>query len=122
MDIAAKPEAFEVDQDMGFLRRQWTVKRISMFAMVGIMVLGLLGVTGGSGLLSDTSITSSDGSLEVEYMRFTHLEGESRMTVQAKNPTGTELRLWLSKDFAEKVDIKRVSPEPEHIEMEKDRQ
>jgi hypothetical protein len=119
MSAVPRSGNLEIDQDMDFVRRQWVVRRIALGLMVLLVLLGLLGLEGGSGPLSDTESSNADQTVKVGYERFAHLIGDSQVTVHIENPEKT-LRLWVSQEFLERAEMRNISPQPDHVEVQND--
>jgi hypothetical protein len=107
----------ELDQDLDFERRSWTIERIgwAVLAMIGVAALaGLLG----PGPLSGTIAGAQGGSLWLEYSRFGRFRASWTLRVHVgPNPTQRgPLRVWISRNYLESVQIEQVTPQPEQVE------
>ncbi len=104
----------EIGQDLGFQRRQWAIQRVAWVVMALVVVAGLLGLLG-EGPLSRASAEA--GPVEVEYPRFERKRSpmELRVTVAGGTAEQGRVQLWLDQDFLDRVQIERVSPEPEQV-------
>ncbi len=67
---AKKVGSLEVDEDMQFQRKEWTVEHWSWIGMAIIAIAALLGLFG-QGILSKTTV--ENGPIQVEYGRFERL-------------------------------------------------
>ena len=119
---APPAETLEVHEDFEFQRREWIVQRVGWGAMALLVLAALLGLLG-RGPLSSANITTTDGAIRVEYDRFLHYhsQGELRIFVRAETADTNELRLWVDRDFLSKIELQRVTPEPERVEAGSDR-
>lgn len=109
----------EIDQDLQFQRRAWVVQRIGWIAMVLIILAGLAGLFG-NGPLSTTIKRSADGVVRIEYDRFDRFDSPTALKIftRPEAARGDELRIHLSRDYMQGVQIQRVVPEPEHTELD----
>lgn len=110
-------------RDIDFQRKEWTVQRIGWAVMLLIVVLAVLGLLGSSGPLARAERETADGSLEVSYLRLDHHHGEGDLTVEVAPEfvENGEIRVWIDRDFASRLAINRVVPEPESVEIEPER-
>jgi len=111
----------ELDQDLAFERRQWTVQRVGWWLMLLAVVLGLLGLFG-TGPLS--SATARGDGVTVDYERFVRRHGEGELTIaiapnQAQNG---QVEVWLADAWLDAVTIEGISPEPASQHPSGDRQ
>lgn len=106
----------EVNQDLDFQRRQWTVQRIGWGAMALVVVLAGVGLFG-NGPLAGTTARSNDGAYEVEYARFVrHRSPSSIRIVLQQGAVASEVRIAIHRDYADGMQIEEVYPEPESVE------
>jgi hypothetical protein len=108
----------EVGQDFRFLRQEWLVERAGWTVMALLIVAALLGLCGGPGPLSNASASLEDGSLQIEYDRFGHLEAHMRLhgylAAGTAAPDGT-VSVWINQAYAKRIQISQVIPEPEKM-------
>lgn len=106
----------QVDQDMGFQRRMWTIQRVGWGVVALILVAGMLGVFG-EGPLSDASARAGD-ALEVRYGRIERHRSPSTMSVWVSTDLAQsgKVEVWLDREFADRLRIESVTPEPESVE------
>jgi hypothetical protein len=107
--------SLEIDQDLGFERRQWTVQRIGWVAMALILLLAFIGLFG-NGPLSQAE--ASSGPLTLQYDRLARERAPSELQVQvaAGSASEGEIVLSLNDGYLHKVDVERVVPEPTAME------
>lgn len=108
----------EISEDLQFEHRSWVVQRIGWGIFSLILLAALLGLLGGAGPLSDT--TAGEGSpFEVQYERFTRHNNPTEITLrlQPRVVPGQEARLWVNAQYLEAIQIERIDPEPQAIEM-----
>ena len=99
-----------IPENMRLQERTWRIQRIRWTLIALFVALALLGVFS-NGPCSETSVSSSDGSLDVEYQRFARRTARTHFAVRAV-PGGAEVTLRLSAAFADAYDIEAVYPLP----------
>jgi hypothetical protein len=112
----------EIHEDPRIERRHWLYERIVWALMALVVLAEILGLFGG-GALSRSAVEASSDGLRLEYNRFsrrtspTHL----RVHVQPGSAAGGEVRVWIDRTYLDDVDVQRVTPEPEHVELGSER-
>jgi hypothetical protein len=107
----------ELKQNLDFERRSWTVERVSWVVIAVVTVAALAGLLG-PGPLSHTTTGEPSGQLWLEYSRFGRLRAPSTLRVHVTANAGqpTPLRVWLSRNYLERVQVEQVTPQPEQVE------
>jgi hypothetical protein len=107
----------ELDQDLDFERRSWTVERIAWIIMTLVGLAALAGLLG-PGPLSKTTIGEQGGPLRLEYSRFGRFKAPLTLRVHVGPNAGQQgsMRVWLSREYIEGVQIEQVSPQPGQVE------
>ena len=107
--------SLEIDQDLEFERRQWTIQRIGWLVMALILLVGFIGLLGGGPL---SQAQASSGPLSAQYDRLARERAPSELQLQVAAGTASngEIAVSLNDGFLDKVDVERVLPEP--VEME----
>lgn len=90
-------------------RRAWKWERIALLGLLGIVLLALAGAFS-RGPLSDASLASATGRLQVEYERFERLGASSRLHVTLRGAPHDEARLRLTGDLLESHDVQSLQP------------
>lgn len=113
--------ALSIEHDSRFQRREWLVQRVGwvvMTAAIGAALVGLLG----EGPLSDRVAGEKGGPLWVEYQRFGRWQAPEEMRVHLGRHQATDgqVRLWLSRDLIEKLEVEQVTPPPDVVELHDD--
>ncbi|HSF30655.1 MAG TPA: hypothetical protein VLK82_09330 [Candidatus Tectomicrobia bacterium] len=107
----------ELNQDLDFERRSWIIERIGWVIMAVAGVAALAGLLG-TGPISDTTAGELGGPLWLEYSRFGRFRAPLTLRIHLgpnANQHGT-VRVWLSRDYLEGVQIEQVSPQPDRVE------
>jgi hypothetical protein len=113
----------QIEQDLGFQRREWIFERIAWVAMTAFVLAALLGLFG-TGPLSDRTAASADASLEVDYERFLNIHSATELNVRVSGEVtapGT-FRIAINQDYLTGMHILRMTPEPERSETGDNRQ
>lgn len=112
----------EIYQDLAFEERAAWWQRAGWLVLTLVLLAGLLGLFG-DGPLSRAGAGAPDGPLRVEYDRFGRLLGETELRVQLGAGTARDgtVRLWLERDYLDRMRPRRIAPEPEGVEAGPDR-
>jgi hypothetical protein len=112
----------EISQDLQFQQREWKVETVGWIIMALLLIAALLGLLG-SGPLSSQTAGERDSDLWVEYNRFTRYQAPESLKVHVRPVGGSDgqARLWLNREFANKVELNDIEPEPERVEAWPDR-
>jgi hypothetical protein len=104
----------ELDRDLTFQHREWTIQRAGWLVMLAIIVAALIGLLG-SGPLS--SATAEAGPLQLEYSRFErrHAPSELEVTVSNDAESQDQIEVWISTDYLASTEITSIVPEPEEV-------
>lgn len=108
----------EISEDMEFQERSWRVQRIGWVIMALLIVAALLGLFGVGPLGQATAGTEAD-PLWVEYDRFSRLMKSTNLTIYV-NPDAAqngEIRLWISQNFLDHVEINHITPTEDSAEV-----
>jgi hypothetical protein len=115
-------DVLELKQDLEFERRSRSIERVGWVVIAAVALAALAGLFG-SGPLSRTTLGEPGGPLWIEYARFGRLGAPLALRVHVAPNTGrqTALRLWLSRDYMERVQVDQVTPQPERVEAGSER-
>jgi hypothetical protein len=121
--LRAQVDGIDLDQDMGFQRREWLVQRVGWVAMGLILVAALLGLLGGPGLLSAVQWGKEGDVLWVEGRRVERQHRPTELEVHFGAGAGQSGRVefWVSDEFVKKMKLEKVVPEPVEMRREGDR-
>src|SRR5690606_16188640 len=75
----------------------------------------------GAGPLAGRQASSADGALRVEYPRFARVQSPFPLRLTVRNATAGPLRVWISREYLRKLDLRRVTPPPERTLLGGDR-
>jgi hypothetical protein len=112
-------DSLELEEDLIFQRRQWTVQRGGWIVMLLIGAAALAGLLG-RGPLSSTTRTDPTGALTIRYNRFEHNSAATELHVQvtpAKAKDG-KVRVWIDSDYLSEIRVTSMSPPPLHVEQQ----
>jgi hypothetical protein len=109
----------EVDQDLDHARSLWRVQRAGWVVMLLIVLGAVLGLFGHGPLAEGQART---GGFIMDYDRFARHGATSSLQAEASPQTlrGDTLKLWLTRDYLDGVEIESVIPEPERVETRGD--
>jgi hypothetical protein len=107
----------EIDQDLDFQRRSWSVQRAGWLAIAAAILAGLLGLFG-TGPLSRTFAVDPQSPLWLEYERFGRQMSAAtlRLHLGPGASGGGRARVWLDEAYLDAVQIQRITPRPEREE------
>ena len=112
---SSRGRSLEIDEDMNFQRREWTVERWFWLLLCLILACAVLGVFGG-GPLSWTSVADSAGTMRVEYDRMQRVSAPGRINVSisAAAISSDGIALEVNSDFTDAMEITAIQPQPFH--------
>jgi hypothetical protein len=89
--------------------------------MALILLAALLGLLG-PGPISYSNLLTPDGKLAVEYYAIERYEAPTQLRIRIR-PAGDEItvRLAISRTFTDNITPQNIAPEPESVEIERDR-
>ena len=99
----------EIATDLKHQRRLWIVERIG-WTLMALIVVAALGGLFGNGPMSKAR--AGDTSLQLNYERFARYEAptELRAHVGPELTQGKQLRLWISRDYLDHLEVERTMP------------
>lgn len=108
----------EIQQDLAFQERMWQVQRVGWVIMALLLLAAALGLLG-RGWLSRTTLGEAGDLMWIEYDRFAHLKADMTLDVHLNGSAGAgnEARLWLDRSYLERVQIERITPQPDSVEV-----
>jgi hypothetical protein len=110
----------EIDTDMNFQRRSWTVQRFG-WVVFTLIILGALFGLFGPGPVSNTTI--GDARLRVEYERFGRLQDSMALVIYIGPGIAQSgaIRLWVDRQYLHGIEVRHVIPDPQLVESDGDR-
>ena len=101
-------------------RRRAYIAQLAGWAVAGLILVATVAGLTGSGPLSWAS--ASGPLIEIEYERFTRRFGDSslRLAVRAEPSDPGTVRLWLSAEYASKLNVQQVMPQPDSWTVARD--
>lgn len=116
--MSKKDRSIEIDEDLGFQRKEWLFQRIGV-VFVGVFVIAaLLGLTGMGGPLSHASAGEAGGPLHLEYERFVRRGAKATMKLHVRSDPPGFIQFWVSAPYLEGVIIDSVAPVPQTVTVE----
>jgi hypothetical protein len=95
-------------------RREYLAERIGWAFTAAILLAAMLGWLG-AGPLSGRTRTSQDGRLSVEYSAVTRYESPAQIVIRCAKPSGSPVRIGLSRTFTDSIAVESLTPEPEAV-------
>jgi hypothetical protein len=108
------PEGLQIDQDLEFQVRAWKVERVAWWAMLALVLAGVLGLLG-PGPLAKVTTGAPGAPLRLEYQRFERLLTPARLVFRAQPGAGGTLSIWLSTGYLDRVQVTAITPEPHQV-------
>jgi hypothetical protein len=110
-------DSLEIDQDLAFQRRSWKVQRIVWVLMFLLIVAALLGLLGGSGAFSTTTVGHESGPFRIQYQRFGRFETSSllRVILTEGNSAEGQVEITVNQEYLDSFEISQVTPPPEIV-------
>jgi hypothetical protein len=107
----------DLDEDIAQQRTVWRLERIGWALMALLLLATLAGFTG-HGPFSERTVGSTEAGFTVSYNRFERYAAATLLTLHLGDDIGSETRLRVSQDFLRRVEVLRVDPVPEHVELD----
>ncbi len=122
MTPTTRHDDLELDADIAFQRREWRAQRIGRFALLGVIIMALVGVFG-SGPLSSVTARTTDGRLEVNYHRIARHGSPEPLRIRITPTVATDsvVDLWISQEYLHGLAVQWISPDPVHVAAGNDR-
>ena len=106
----------ELQEDLRQERWEWVVQRLAwllLYALLVAIVFGLLG----HGPLSTTQVGNPSQESALEFDRFMTIKSTNELTLTLP-PAAGEVKAVLAGEYADKVEIREITPEPEKSVLE----
>jgi hypothetical protein len=113
--VDTRREGLEIDEDLKFQLRFWRVQRVGLALMTLTLLAALLGLLGASGPLSRGEAHS--GGLHIRYARFARRSNSTALELRIAPSAvhGGLVRVWVSSDYLDDLQLERASPQPEAV-------
>ena len=114
--------SIQIEQDLDFQQKSWTVQRVSWIIMLLIAAAGLLGVFGGGPIADATA--GDRNELEIEYERLVRMSGSEKLGIsfgERAPRSGSTVSLWLDREWLSRHNVRAIVPEPESTTVAADR-
>lgn len=107
----------EINEDLGYQRRNWAAQRLGWAVMSAVVLAALLGLLGGSGPLSGAAAGGEGSPVSVEeYQRFVRYGAPTTLRLRLEGASGEgRARVWLDRGYLEGYEVQRVTPQPEEV-------
>ncbi len=111
----------EIAEDLDYQKRSWVVQRVGWVVMGLLALAGLLGVFG-PGLAGEAKVGKPSDRLWVEYERFERFQspGQLRVHLEPGAEKAGQVRIRLSRDYIDQVQLQQVTPDPILVEAKGD--
>ena len=115
--------SLQLEQDLGFQRRQWFAQRVGWALMWAAAAAGLAGFFG-RGPLSTRTLSDPSGVIEVEFDRFqrAHARSEVHFSLSPAAVRDGRLQIWIDDAYLRGLRLESISPTPLSIQSRGDRQ
>ena len=115
--------SFQIDEDPRFQERMWRIERMGWLGIAGILLAAAAGLFG-HGLFSWTTLELKDPvhpeqRTRLDYERFARAHSETQVIISRPAvPQARISSLWLSGDYLNDVEVRRITPDPVTEELE----
>jgi hypothetical protein len=118
-------EDLDVAEDLKAQRRNWAFAVVGSAVMIMVALAGLLGLFGGAGPLNRATVGGQNDTLYIqEYERFLRFGKPTTLQVSldtAAAVEGTEMRLWINREYLKSLQLQEVDPQPDTVEVTPER-
>lgn len=108
----------DIAEDVKHQRMIWQIQRMGWALMLLVLGAALAGLLG-PGPLSKAIAEVRGGDLSVHYERFVRYQAPCRLRIRIgpNAVTDGKVRLWVSRQFVDQIEIQRLDPEPAVTEL-----
>ena len=114
----APPRELQLDDDLRQQRLEWRMQRIAWPLLVLLLVAIMLGLLG-QGPLSRAQAGAVQAGITMDYHRFMRRLSAETLELQLQ-PGSERVRLRISGDYLDAVELERSFPEPEEVRAGRD--
>jgi hypothetical protein len=107
----------EVGQDLAFQRWEWRVQRIAWVFLLLVLVAAAGGLFG-HGPIAHATVGGPDDPIRVRHDRLDRKRAATELKIEVAPGTarGGQVRVWVSRDYLDRIEIRDISPEPAESE------
>ena len=105
--------SLEIDEDLAFTRREWVFERWG-WAILLLLVIAALAGAFGSGVLSERTLSTSDGTVRAKHSRIVRQQTSHVLEIEFRG-SGNPLSVGLSENLHKAWTIEQVTAEPEEV-------
>ena len=105
-----RDDGLQIDEHRRFQEKFWSWERGAWVVFAALVLLALLGLTGGGGPLETTRAALGNGS--VEYPRIARLQAPSELVLRPEAGTAAEYGLLLGPQFWSAFQVDEIRPAP----------
>lgn len=110
----------DILQDLRHQEIEWRIEWVGWILMTALVAGSLLGFFG-RGIFNDGHVGDSGAALQVDYQKREHYKAVSSLNLHIDPAlAGTSPRVTIGQEFASKVRISEIVPEPESMEAGSD--
>jgi hypothetical protein len=118
--VSRKARTIDIDEDLGFQRKEWFAQRVGITALSLFVLAALLGFTGAGGMLNHGT-AGQRGGVYIEYDRFVRRGAMTTMTLHFHNDPPGFIQFWVSAPYLADVRVDSVAPLPQTVTVEASR-
>lgn len=109
--------SYPVQEHMRWQRIEWRIQRLGYALLLALVIAGACGLFS-KGFLSDRTLASPGGGVQVEYERFARQQSDVAMTIRLHAPRASQYRVTLSGDGVDNFQLQSVQPQPLRAESD----
>ena len=110
----------EIAHDEAFQRREFALARVALAALTVVVIATLLGLLGGSGVLSDSEASNDEG-MTVGYERFARLGAGTELELGLVSAGADLTKVAIKSAYLEGFQVDGVTPTPDSVTAQPDR-
>lgn len=112
----------EINQDDDYQSRAWKIQRLMWASGLLILLAGVAGLLG-PGPFSRRVVSDEQRGFRLEYNRFERYQAPAllKLEVDSRHVVEGQTRIWFNREFVENVQLDRIDPDPERVEVAADR-
>jgi hypothetical protein len=119
--MSKKQRTLEIDDDLGFQRKEWFAQRVGIGVMGLFVIAAMLGFTGMGGPLNYASAGERGDPIHVEYERVVRRGAKTTVKLHVHSDPPGFIQLWIAARYLDDVIIDSVAPIPQTVTVEASR-